>query len=163
MISPDYCAMSIHKTVWGILDSASPMNHPSEIIKEVTSQFSNMGVDDRDEILTALGVDDEELLETPESRFERRLLSAMVEARRDGIGYWRLFELLDGYQQAAIHASFERGEFGTDHAEVDESTVQYSQVVHATARALNDGAGKRGVLFNLASAYQLFEDDWSEE
>ncbi|WP_458186734.1 hypothetical protein [Haladaptatus sp. NG-WS-4] len=49
--------------------------------------------------------------------------------------YWRLFELLERFQRAAIRASFSQGEFGPDHADVSEETVQYSQVVHATARA----------------------------
>jgi hypothetical protein len=46
---------------------------------------------------------------------------------------------------------------------VDDATIQYSQVVHATARALDAGAPTQQLLFNLASAYQLFEDDWSKE
>ncbi|SIR81962.1 hypothetical protein SAMN05421858_3943 [Haladaptatus litoreus] len=122
-----------------------------------------MGVDDTDDILTALGMGDDELPKSPASRFERRLLSAMVDARRDGMEYWQLFELVERYQRAAIRAAFTEEEFGSDHAEVSEATIQYSQIVHATAQALDDGAKKRGLLFNLASAYQLFEDDWSEQ
>ncbi|WP_458186735.1 hypothetical protein [Haladaptatus sp. NG-WS-4] len=38
-----------------------------------------MTVEDTNEILTALGIDDTEMLGTPESRFERRLLSALVD------------------------------------------------------------------------------------
>ncbi|WP_435157249.1 hypothetical protein [Haladaptatus sp. DFWS20] len=74
-----------------------------------------------------------------------------------------MFELVEQYQRAAIRAAFTEGEFAPDHADIGEDTIQYSRVVHATARALDDEAGKQGLLFNLASAYQLFEDDWSEE
>lgn len=56
----------------------------------MTSQIPNMGVDDTDEILTALGVEDG-MFESPETRFKHRLLSAKVDARRDGMEYWRLF------------------------------------------------------------------------
>ncbi|WP_266080113.1 hypothetical protein [Haladaptatus caseinilyticus] len=120
-----------------------------------------MSVDDTDEILAALGVADEGAFEPPEARFERRLLSAMVDARRDGLEYWRLFELVEQYQRAAIHASFSDGEFGSDHVKVSEGTIQYSQVAHAAARSLEAGGEKRELLFNIASTYQLFDDDWS--
>jgi len=120
-----------------------------------------MGDEEAAEILTALGLDDEEE-ESPERRFERRLCAAVVDARRADVDYWRLFELLEGYQRAAVRASFSQGEFGADHSTVNDATIQYSQVVHATATALDGGASKRRLLFNLASAYQLFEDDLSE-
>ncbi|EFW93475.1 hypothetical protein ZOD2009_03652 [Haladaptatus paucihalophilus DX253] len=121
-----------------------------------------MGDEEADEILAALGLD-EEATESPERRFERRVVAAMVDARRAGVDYWRLFELIERQQRAAVRASFSGGEFGDDHSTVDEETIQYSQVVHATARALDAGASERRLLFNLASAYQLFEDDWSGE
>ncbi len=120
-----------------------------------------MGDEEAAEILTALGLDDE-ATESPERQFERRLCAALVDARRAGVEYWRLFELLEGYQRSAVRASFSEGEFGSDHSTVNEETIQYSQVVHATATAFDVGGSKRQLLFNLASAYQLFEDDWSE-
>ncbi|WP_458209507.1 hypothetical protein [Haladaptatus sp. NG-SE-30] len=122
-----------------------------------------MAAEDTDEILTALGLDSEGMLEKAEARFEHRLLSALVDARRDGVEYWRLFELMERYQRAAIRASFMQGEFGPDHADVSEETVQYTQIVHATARAHAAAAAERQLLFNLASAYQLFEDEWEGE
>ncbi|WP_227357043.1 hypothetical protein [Haladaptatus salinisoli] len=122
-----------------------------------------MAVEDTDEILAALGVEDEEVFGTAESRYERRLLSALVDARRDDVDYWRLFELTERFQRAAIRASFARGEFGPDHVDVGEETVQYSQRVHATARARAAGAPERRLLVNLAGAYRLFEDEWSGE
>jgi hypothetical protein len=91
------------------------------------------------------------------------LLAVMVDARRAGVDYWRLFELVERQPRAAVRASFSRGEFGADHSTVDEAAIQYSQVVHATARALDAGALTRELLFNLTSAYRLFEDDWSKE
>jgi hypothetical protein len=121
-----------------------------------------MAVEDTDEILTALGAD-REVFGTAEARFEHRLLSALVDARRDDVDYWRLFELTERFQRAAICASFAQDEFGPDHADVREETVQYSQIVHATARARAAGAPERRLLVNIASAYQLFEDEWSRE
>ena len=120
-----------------------------------------MGDEEEAEILNALGLDDE-ATGSPERRFERRLSTALVDARRAGVDYWRLFELLERQQRAAVRASFSQGEFGSDHSTVNEGTIQYSQLVHATATALDAGASKRQLLFNLASAYQLFEDDWSK-
>ncbi|WP_231186897.1 hypothetical protein [Haladaptatus sp. DYF46] len=121
-----------------------------------------MGDEEEAEILATFGLTGE-TTESPERRFERRVLAAMVDARRAGVNYWRLFELVERQQRAAVRASFSHGEFGVDHSTVDEATIQYSQVVHATARALDSGASTRELLFNLASAYQLFEDDWSKE
>lgn len=120
-----------------------------------------MGDEEEAEIRSALGLDDG-AVKSPERRFERRLCAALVDARRAGVDYWRLFELLEGQQRAAVRASFSQGEFGPDHSTVSEETIQYSEVVHATATALHAGGSKRQLLFNLASAYQLFEDDWSE-
>lgn len=121
--------------------------------------------EDAEEILDALGLDGEtDLAASPEARFEHRLLSAVVDARREDVDYWRLFELLERYQRAAVRAAFRSGEFGSEYVgTVDQDTVQYSQVVHATAQAMTDGAEKRDVLVNLASAYRLFEREWTGE
>lgn len=120
-----------------------------------------MREEERAEVLAELGVEGDGPV-SPERRFERRIRSAMVDARCEGTEYWQTFELLERYQRAAVRASFEAGEFGDAHVGVDPSTVQYSQVVHATARAVADGASKRQLLVNLASAYGLFEEEWRE-
>ena len=122
-----------------------------------------MSDEDIEEILHTLGLDDEsDLAASPTERLERRLASAVVEARREGMDYWRLFEVLERYQRAAVRAAFRDGEFGAEYVgDVGHDTVQYSQVVHATAQAIGDGAEKRDVLVNLASAYRLFEHEWS--
>src|SRR6056297_2532395 len=123
-----------------------------------------MSDEDIEEILHTLGLDDESDLPTsPEERLERRLASAVVDARREGFDYWGLFEVLERYQRAAVRAAFRDGEFGEEYVgDVGHDTVQYSQIVHATAQAIGDGAEKRDALVNLASAYRLFEHEWSE-
>jgi len=124
-----------------------------------------MSDEDIEEILHTLGLDDESDLPTsPEERLERRLASAVVDARREGFDYWGLFEVLERYQRAAVRAAFRDGEFGEEYVgDVGHDTVQYSQIVHATAQAIGDGAEKRDALVNLASAYRLFEHEWSED
>jgi len=124
-----------------------------------------MSDEDIEEILHTLGLDDEsDLPASPEERLERRLASAVVDARREGFDYWRLFEVLERYQRAAVRAAFRDGEFGEEYVgDVGHDTVQYSQIVHATAQAIGDGADKRDALVNLASAYRLFEHEWSED
>src|SRR6056297_199896 len=124
-----------------------------------------MSDEDIEEILHTLGLDDaSDLPRSPEERLERRLASAVVDARRAGLDYWRLFEVLERYQRAAVRAAFRDGEFGEEYVgDVGHDTVQYSQIVHATAQAIGDGAEKRDALVNLASAYRLFEHEWSED
>ena len=124
-----------------------------------------MSDEDIEDILHTLGLDEESDLPTsPEERLERRLASAVVDARREGFDYWGLFEVLERYQRAAVRAAFRDGEFGEEYVgDVGHDTVQYSQIVHATAQAIGDGAEKRDALVNLASAYRLFEHEWSED
>ena len=77
------------------------------------------------EILDALELDGEtDLPKSPEARFEHRLLSAVVDARREAVDYWRLFELLERYQRAAVRAAFRTGEFESEYVgTVDRDTV----------------------------------------